>query len=78
MSAYQELIREDMARLGLIGAVNPRHVEAWMRCEHPTLDALSRPQFAAEVAAGVACAQEAPADLSERLAHSYGVRRDEQ
>ena len=36
---YQRLIAERTAD------VDPRHVEAWMRLEHPTLDGLSRRAF---------------------------------
>lgn len=69
---YQQMIRESMARQGQIGAAPAHCVEAWMRLEHGTLDALGRQQFDAEVAAGVACHRADPV-ASESLAESYGL-----
>lgn len=69
---YQELIREHAARLGRIG-VDSRHVEAWMRVEHPTLDALGPAQFQDEVAAAIACIDTVGAEQSEALAGSFGL-----
>jgi hypothetical protein len=68
---YQRVIREILAQLGRIG-VDPRHVEAWMRLEHSTLDGLSRGQFRAEVLAALDCIDADP-HASERLALSYGL-----
>jgi hypothetical protein len=34
--------------------IDPRHVEAWMRLEHPTLDGLSRQEFTEAVYAALA------------------------
>jgi len=68
---YSDTIREILARNGRIG-VDPRHVEAHMRCEHGALDALSLPDFTAEVLTGAECALADPA-LSERLAGTYGL-----
>jgi len=50
---------------------DPRHVEAYMRLEHGTLDRLSPRQFAADVKMAVACIDADPA-MAERLAQSYG------
>lgn len=69
---YEEMIREALARVGLIG-VEPRHVEAWMRLEHGTLDALGEPQFQEEVEIAAMCVKEAGAERSEGLAKSYGL-----
>ncbi|MBK9304492.1 MAG: hypothetical protein IPM94_11535 [bacterium] len=73
MTGYQQLIREILAHAGRIGTADPRHIEAWMRVEHPTLDALSQVQFVAEVGValqGIAVASTAD---SEQLAQSYGL-----
>jgi len=70
----ETMIREAMAALGRIGAADPRHVEAWMRLEHPTLDGLTRAQFQDEVAAALDCIAAAPLAESEALAQSYGLR----
>jgi hypothetical protein len=68
---YQQMIRQELAHEGHIG-LDPRHVEAWMRLEHGTLDALSGIEFQQEVAAVVDCILvDGPA--SERLAQSYGL-----
>ena len=34
--------------------IDPRHVEAWMRLEHPTLDGLSRAEFTEAMYAALA------------------------
>ncbi len=69
---YQQTIRECAARLGRIGA-NPRHVEAWMRVEHPTLDALDRRQFESEVGIAITLIDHAGLEQSEALARSFGL-----
>lgn len=69
---YQQAIREMAALLGRIG-IDPRHVEAWMRLEHPTLDALSRERFRTEVEIAIACIDHDGDEASERLAQSFGL-----
>jgi hypothetical protein len=73
VSIYQKTIRESMAAAGRIAAADPRHVEAWMRLEHPTLDALSRSQFDAEVRIALECIAAGPLADSETLATSMGL-----
>ncbi len=73
MSIYQQMIRETMARTGHEGAADPRHVEGWMRLEHPTLDGLSHAQFDVEVRIALECVAAAPLADSEALATSYGL-----
>ena len=70
---YRTLIRETMARAGKVGAADPRHVEAWMRSGHPTLDALSMSAFEREVAVALRCIAASTAEKSEALAASYGM-----
>lgn len=70
-SAYTDRIRHEVAALGRIGA-EPRHVEAWMRLEHSTLDGLSAAQFRTEVKMALACMDEAGRDISEDTARSFG------
>lgn len=70
---YQETIRAEAARLGHIGA-NARHVEAWMRLAHPTLDGLSRAQFDAEILDALDCMDACTTTESESLARSYGLQ----
>ena len=70
---YAEMIRRDMAAVGRVGAADPRHVEAWMRLEHGTLDALSAAAFRREVGLALACIEAAGSDDSEALAASYAL-----
>jgi hypothetical protein len=69
---YTQTIRETVARLGYLG-VDPRHVEAYMRLDHPTLDGLSRSQFVSEVKIAVQCVDAAGVVSAERCAQSYGL-----
>lgn len=71
---YAKMIREDMARLGRVGAHDPAHVEAWMRLECGTLDGLSPGRFRSEVAIAMECCDADPA-ASARLAESFGLER---
>lgn len=71
---YQQMIREAMARLGRIGEQEPAIVEAWMRVEHGTLDALSAAQFQAEVAVSLDCARECTPEQNREVARSFGFQ----
>lgn len=73
MNVYAQMIRESMASSGRIGAADPRHVEGWLRLEHPTLDSLSRSQFDAEVRIAIECIAAGPLADSEALATSMGL-----
>jgi hypothetical protein len=74
VSAYRLAILEASAERGRPDA-DPRLVEAWMRLEHPTLDALSPSAFDAEVGAALDCVDAAGAAESEKLAASLGLAR---
>ena len=67
--SYQEQIWKV---LGERTVVDLRHVEAWMRDEHGTLDHLTPEQFEREVGLAAQFALAQP-ELSERLAQSYGL-----
>jgi hypothetical protein len=69
---YATLIREDLAATGN-SDIAPHLVEAWMRLEHGTLDALSPKQFRREVLMAVACVRQAPEE-SVSLAESFGLK----
>ncbi len=69
MSLYQNTIKELLNGR----AYDPRHIEAFMRLQHDTLDHLSREQMAAEVNICVACVDEDGKDEAELLAQSYGL-----
>jgi len=68
---YATMIHEALMRLGRVD-VDPLHVEAWMRLEHGTLDALSRSDFEEEVGIAVRCHDVDP-KVSVELAESYGL-----
>jgi hypothetical protein len=53
--------------------VDPRHVEAWMRLEHPTLDGLSAAELEREIHAALDCIRAAGTTESEALAASFGL-----
>jgi len=53
--------------------VDPRHVEAYLRLEFGTLDALSREEFNTAVRIAVQSIAEAPAGEPEALALSFGI-----
>jgi DNA-binding transcriptional LysR family regulator len=67
VTSYQGLIRR------LAPEANPRHVEAWMRIAHGTLDHLSAELFRHEVILAVDCIAEAGEEQSEKLAQSFGL-----
>jgi hypothetical protein len=64
---YQRFIAEH------ITDTDPRHVEAWMRVAHPTLDGLSRGEFLAAMFEALGQVQDAGPDESEALAASFGL-----
>lgn len=72
MSHYQQMIRETLARTGHLGAAQPRHIEAWMRLEHSTLDNLDMRAFTDEVLIALDCVN-ADFNASEQLAQSFGL-----
>ena len=71
--SYATVIREHAAALGFLGA-DAVHIEAWMRIEHPTLDALSPAAFRREVAAAIECARASTLAENDALAASLGLR----
>ena len=52
---------------------DPRHIEAYMRVEHSTLDALSAAQFRHEVALAADCVKVGGIPLAECVAQSFGL-----
>lgn len=70
---YTQLIRETLAAVGVVGRYDPHDVEAWMRVEHGTLDALIPAAFRAEVAAACACIDASPRDETAALRASFGL-----
>lgn len=60
-------------RIAALSDRDPRHVEAWMRIAHGTLDQLGPAEFESEVCVANACIAEAGETESEALAVSYGL-----
>lgn len=71
--SYRSSILEELAPLGRASDVDPRHVEGYMRLEHPTLDGLSREQFRLEVWLCVGVIDEGGKDNAEQNARSFGL-----
>ena len=66
-SEYQRLIAQHTRE------VDPRHIEAWMRVEHPTLDGLSREELLGAMYHAIADHLEAGDAMSESLAATFGL-----
>jgi hypothetical protein len=69
---YQQIIREELAHIGHVG-LNPRHIEAFMRLEHPTLDGLASWQFRDEVKIAAECVIAGGEANAESCALSFGL-----
>jgi hypothetical protein len=69
---YQDLIRRDLDRLRLPG-MDPRHVEASMRCVFGTLDHLGGPAWNRAIKEAVAEVHAMGPEISETLAESWGL-----
>ena len=72
VNTYQQTIKNALANDYRIG-YDPRHVEAFMRLEHRTLDGLSLPAFESEVGIAVQCIDSVGRDVSEQTARSFGL-----
>jgi hypothetical protein len=70
--AYQDTIRHALDRLGQ-AAIDPRHVEASMRCVFGTLDHLGGAAWDRAVREAVAEVQAMGPEISEALAESWGL-----
>lgn len=66
---YQQAIYASPAARGL----DPRHVEAYIRLEHATLDSLTAAQFAQEIVIGAECVRSSGTENAEALAKSMGL-----
>ena len=56
----------------IVPTYDPRHIEAYMRVEHSTLDGLSASRFRSEVHMARACVDQGGAEMAERVAKSFG------
>ena len=74
MSFYSQIITEQLKKLKR-SEVDPRHVEAYMRCQYSTLDHLDRRTFNREVKIAVGCIDHGGTAEAESLAQSYGLCR---
>jgi hypothetical protein len=64
---YQRFIAER------VHDVDPRHIEAWIRLKHSTLDGLSEAEFVTEIYEALGAVLDAGPDRSEALAVSFGL-----
>ncbi len=71
-SFYQNMIRSVLAREG-VAEIDPRHIEAYVRLDHPTLDGLSYSEFSFEVAVAVECILAGGIEQAESLARSFSL-----
>ncbi|MDD4972512.1 MAG: hypothetical protein PHT07_24030 [Paludibacter sp.] len=71
-SLYFDAIRLEITRQGKVG-IDPRHVEAYMRLEHSTLDGLTAKQFNEEVKICIACVEADGITNAESCAKSFGL-----
>lgn len=68
MSVYRRIISEIAPQ-----QFDPRHVEAFMRLEHSTLDHLSRADFEHEVIVCCDCIMQCGPEQAEACARSFGL-----
>ena len=68
---YRKMIEQVLAQLG--ETADPRHVEAYIRVEHPTLDHLSAERFRSEVRIALSCIEMEGEAGAETLARSFGL-----
>jgi hypothetical protein len=69
MAYYQRAIAVMKSAQGF----DPRHIEAYMRLQHSTLDGLSKAAFAREVRLCVECIKQGGLEAAERNAQSFGL-----
>ena len=70
MTFYQETITRILKESNI--EYDPRHIESWIRIEHPTLDGLGYNRFRNEIFIAVECIDETGQEASEQLAVSMG------
>lgn len=72
MSYYEDIIRQEKNRIGRID-VDERHIEAFMRLQHQTLEHLNVDQFTDSIEIACACIDEGGTAQAESLAKSFGL-----
>ncbi len=70
--SYQKNITKTLAEFGR-NDVDPRHVEAYMRLGHSTLNSLSRDQFTSEVDLAIACIDDGGPEMAEDCAKTFAL-----
>lgn len=71
MSGYQRLITRILRKAALVA--DPRHVEAYMRLRHGTLDSLSKKLFENDVIVCVGVVNKVGPTEAEDIARSFGL-----
>lgn len=72
-SSYAARIEAMIEAEGVRVEFDVRHVEAYMRAGHPTLDGLSTLEFRDEVRLALMCIEATGRQNAEDLARSYGL-----
>lgn len=71
-SQYSQYIKDESEKMGYIG-YDPRHIEAYIRLEHSTLDGLSPAKFKKEIIIGIECIKSDGIENAESCAKSFGL-----
>jgi len=71
MSMYGKLINSELFKMNKL-KYDPRHIEAYMRLEHSTLDGLSKKSFLYEIGIAIECINADGKENAERCAKSFG------
>ena len=73
MSIYQKSIKENLKAMGLEKNYDPRHIEAYIRIEHDTLNGLSPAVWKREINIATECINVGGVEHAEGLAQSFGL-----
>lgn len=71
MSLYADSIQEILDEMGR--EADPRHIEAYIRLEHSTMDHLSAQRLRLETQVALGCIDLEGTEIAESLAKSYGL-----
>lgn len=72
-SIYTVSIKNRLAEIGQIAVYDARHIEAYMRLNHSTLDHLSKKQFNNAIDLAIADINVDGRKMAEQLAISYNL-----
>jgi len=70
---YRKMITTALEVIPNTHDIDPRHVEAWLRQEHATLDHLSSKEFFMQAITAIQLIREGGKEVAEQLAQSLGL-----